>query len=633
MSRRSASPAPRVRVALGPARHAAPLGLLTFTLLGGLACDEEFADTAFGALELETVFPGGTPRNPTAGLPDSIDPQGGFERGARAEYYDFGPVTTQVSTETGAPTAARVYPMYFFFTPEGHPLLGPALRERRDGTDHIRGGHEVRDPNPKDFCNGPDGAPIPGVDPVACRALNDAAKRRPYAIRYREVVVDPLRQSSDFQRPIVDKTPADQGGLAPYTGLWEIVEVTVPSGYRPDAIKHKKTLDRAIASGRFRARPTGKVINCPIVDERTATPPGVTARDGFHPRIELWYRRKLTFCFLANGWPTLGTPDGRPYPANSDAQRLDTFDVSRSTVGSGKTQQSVLLVPVGRAYEPSVLTSDNQNRFNRTRVANQIVASGRPRRTPADPPGYTPIRWMWDVLIEGTFVPDSFQDESQISAFQAVPRRPHNLPTRGIAVPCSYPKVPRLGEPFPEQCGIVRNRPQGGTFVDPGGDPACEALGLACNKNTCFCDNPPVGYGQRCGLSLARCDEQEHPLSRQGFTCFPRRLGFCYLACDPTDRNRLAPQNLGREPPEFVDSRCGGRPGYVCFPQGLRGICLKFCDETRLDSDTFKQCRVTEETTDAATGLPRTLDLGQGQLCQNFGVQICAWPDDFTGLE
>ena len=43
-----------------------------------------------------------------------------------------------------------------------------------------------------------------------------------------------------------------------------------------DAIKHLGTLRRAIDGKSVTARPTGKVINCPMVDERTYVPRGVT---------------------------------------------------------------------------------------------------------------------------------------------------------------------------------------------------------------------------------------------------------------------------------------------------------------------------------------------------------------------
>ncbi|MDZ4697458.1 MAG: hypothetical protein SGI86_20145 [Deltaproteobacteria bacterium] len=614
------------RASLPAAVRPAVVGLIATSTLIFAACDEKYHDEAFGVLELEM---GGEGRARTASIPTSIDPQKGWEKDQQAEYYDFGPVATFVSGETGFPTAARVNAMYFFFTKDGRPLMAPPLREKRDGTDHIRGGHDVRNINPKDFCA------VGGADPVGCTALNTEARKRPYADRFREFVSDPLRDGSrDYQRPLVDVTPSDNGA-ALYTGLWEVMAVFVPNDYDPDAVKHKKTLDRAVAAGDFKLESTNRVINCPLLDERTDVPPGVTDRATFHPLMEVWYRRKLSFCYLANGWQTLGGDKGNRYTASEvKTMGINTFDISRTSVGSGKAEKQILVVPVGKAYVPNVFFSNNQNGFSETRIGNQVLATGRPGE-----PGYTPIRWMWDVIVQGEFVRDAFRDESELDADQLFPRSPvvvHNLATRGVAVPCSLPSLLQTvrGREV-EQCGVKKTDPQGGLqgIIDASGDPACAKLGLECNKDTCFCDNPPVLFGQRCGFSVARCSEEKDEISEKGYTCFPSRLGFCYVGCDPREKNTLAKQNEGREPQDFVDSRCGSRAGYSCFSVGARGICLKFCDENVLDTETYKQCKANAEVTNPRTNLLETIDLGQGQMCQNFGVQICAWPDDFAGVQ
>ncbi len=619
--------APMIRRASLPAAVCSAMAaLVAISTLFLAACDEKYHDDAFGVLELEK---GGEGRARVASVPESIDPQKGWEKGVQAEYYDFGPVATFVSGETGFPTAARVNEMYFFFTKEGRPLMAPPLREKRDGTDHIRGGHDVRNVNPKDFCA------VTGADLVGCNALNVEARRRPYADRFREFVADPFRAGSrDYQRPIIDVTPADNGA-ALYTGLWEVVAIFVPDGYDPDAIKHKKTVDRAVNSGDFRRESTNRVINCPLLDERTDVPPGVTDRATFHPLIEVWYRRKLSFCYLANGWQTLGNANGDRYTSlevKDIKTALDTFDVSKTLVGSGKAEKQILLVPVGKAYVPNVFFSDNKDGFSESLIGNQVLATGRPGA-----PGYTPIRWMWDVIVQGEFVSDAFRDEAELDADQLYPRSPivvHNLATRGVAVPCSLPRLLRPNERgvIAEQCG-VKKMVDVKEVVDASGDPACMKLGLECNKDTCFCDNPPVGFGQRCGSSIARCSEEKDEISEKGYTCFPSRLGFCYVGCAPREKNALDKQNEGREPQDFVDSRCGARAGYSCLSVGARGICLKFCDENILDTETYKQCKAEAEITNPITTMKESVDLGQGQMCQNFGVQICAWPDDFAGVK
>ena len=87
-----------------------------------------------------------------------------------------------------------------------------------------------------------------------------------------------------------------------------------------------------------------------------------------------------------------------------------------------------------------------------------------------------------------------------------------NLPLRGVALPCSfepnYETVdPRTGR-RKMQCGRKiqdPNKPPGNFIFDSKGDPTCnmerDTLNpndkpLECNRDTCFCDAPIVGYGQ-----------------------------------------------------------------------------------------------------------------------------------------
>lgn len=576
------------------------------------ACSNTYNDEAFGVLDLP-----GTP-------PTQVLPEDGFEGTGRAEYYNLGAVAT-LQNAFGEPISARVNPMYFFFTPDGKPLLAPVVRETRTRQDFITGGQDVVSIDPKDFCA------VQGADPVSCKALNDRQLDRPYSVRFRESLIDVARGSADYQRPIVDVAPTDLTGVRGiYSGVWEIVEVTVPADYTPDAVKHLKTLKKALDEGDFKERRTGKAINCPFIDERTQVSQGVADAATPRPRMEIWYRNKLAFCFLADGWATLGDAAGVRYPANSDAQRLDIFDVARVGAGEGRAQENLLVVPVGKAFVPTRVTIDNPDKItqSRVRVGGQILTSGRPRRTPADPPGYTPIRWLWDINVRGEYKEDSLNDVAKLDQDgQTQPLDPTvavNLPSRGIKVPCSYKKQPYLEFGLKvEWCGVVRSddvRP------DPSGDPTCTALGLECDKRTCVCDSPPVTYGQRCGVGIARCNEEKDGFSDKGYRCFPRTVGFCYLACDVSKPNMLESQNRGREPKDFVDSRCKELPGYSCFT-GL-ATCLRFCDESILDTESMKQCRAVVDVN--VDGMATPKDIGVGQQCQNFGVQICSWPDDYS---
>jgi hypothetical protein len=588
-------------------------------VLGGAGCAADYRDEAFGVLDLEPLFDEPSAFSDGNGVPDEVEAQTGFEGGDRAEYNDFGPIVDIVNG-FGEPIAARVNPMYVFYNRRGQPLFAPPVRELRSANDRLNGGLDVESPNPKDFCA------TAGADPEGCRALNEGQRARPYGVRFREKLVDPLRGVADYQRPVVDVSPADRtGALAVYTGLWEVIEVIVPDNYKADNVKQKTTLDSALAAGDFTARSTGLVIDCPIVDERTVVPQGVSDRSEIRPLVEIWYRRKLTFCYLAHGWRTLGRGDGTRLEAGSP-ERLETFDVSRFVAGQGAAQESVLVVPVRKAYTPVLRTEDNLTGFVVTPFGNQIIADGRPRNSPADPPGYTPIRWMWRVLVEGVFEPDSIRSVAEVDAGDLFGQvRPtgltKNLPLRGVLADCSFPRLPPTGSP----CGDPKVfADSNNTVVTGKGDPVCEAKQLECNPRTCSCDAPTVGYGQACGGGRTRCSEEENEYAEMGLKCFPPQNGFCYLSCDLEKTNTREKQNLGREPKDFVDSRCGERPGYSCYRidrSARRGICLKFCDEDLVDDAA--QCAAPA---DAKTGGD---NIGEGQVCVNFGIPICSWPEGY----
>jgi hypothetical protein len=591
------------------------IGLCSLIGAAVTGCKEEFSDEKFGVLDLASFYDGGTQTNPAAGVPADIIADSGYIEGQIAEFYDFGLVPSIRNTQ-GVPVAVRVQPMYFFFDSSGFPLFSHPVRELRGGTDWIKGGKAVLDPNPKDFCL------VAGADPVACAAANEGERQKAYSLRRRDYVVDRNRGVSDFQRPVIDVVPGDDDPpRQQYTGLWEMIEVTVPDDYEPDAIKQLSTLQKAFDSGKFSRRSSGRVINCPIVDERTNVQRGITARGIFHPRIEIWYRRQLAFCFLANGWETLGNPGGELYFGGQDAARFDTFDVSRVKVGAS----TELAVNVGRAYQPTTFGFDEETGSNKiiNHVTGNTLVSEQPRRSPNDATGYTPMRWVFDVPAPLDYKVGAWKSVGEIDVARAVgsPVRVKNISVRGVAVKCSYPPI----QAAQGQCGKDISMGSGVVTIDPSGDPTCNAERagndppLECNPDSCFCDAPFVGYGQACGPGIAQCSPKGDKFSPEGYRCFPPWGGFCQRGCDPGKANARADENMGKEITAQVDTRCGEVPGFICFG-GLR-TCVKFCNQNIKDP---KQCSAMVPV----GGEVR--ETQEGQTCQDFGLQVCAWPDTYT---
>jgi hypothetical protein len=596
------------------------IGLCSLIGAAVTGCKEEFSDEKFGVLDLASFYDGGTRTNPAKGVPEDIKVEAGYIEGQVAEFYDFG-VVPPIKDSRGVPVGVRVQPMYFFFDSSRVPLFSRPIPELKNGIDWMKGGKNVLNPNPKDFCGG-------GPETDECKKANAGQAEKSYPLRQRDYLIDPLRGVADYQRPLVDVVPGnDDPPNQQYTGLWEMIEVTVPDDYEPDDIKSVETLRKALDSGKFSARSNNRVINCPIVDERTNVQQGITSRGVFHPRIELWYRRQLAFCFLANGWETLGNTSAELYFAHQDDVRFDTLDVSRIQVGSAQ----VVAAAVGRLYVPYTFSRnpETEELEPNTKFVDNLLVAERPKRLPTDPAGYSPMRWVFKVPVAENLRENQLKAVSALPIEKAVgtPVQVRNISVRGVAVPCSYPPIGALGG----QCGKDISMGSGVVKIDPSGDPACNAetrpgaRPLECNPDTCFCDAPFVGYGQACGPGIAQClpknDKVTDPFFAEGLRCWPPYGGFCQRGCDPGKANSLEDQNKeDAEAYQLLDSRCGGLPGLVCIGGPYR-TCLKFCDQNIQD---LKQCSAVVKVGNAE------IETQDGQTCQDFGIGVCAWPDSHT---
>jgi hypothetical protein len=506
-------------------------GVFAASLLALVGCgDDELSDDFYGPIDLAPYFfDGSTAAAPDRGLPREIRPARGWFNGLRVEFYDFGLVAHRrkrnaAGTTLAEPDIAFVNPMYFFFDGRGNPMFSKPIFEWRTGLFHMRGGENALDPNPA----------APPSDPNRRKGYYDLA----YSARARATIQDAARNSDDYQRPIVDIL----NGGANYTGLWEIIEVTAPDGYKPDAIKSKATLDAGIAAGTFKTNRTQKVINCPVVDDRTfVTPSPMVVRmrpdparpevRPFYvpqPRVEIWYRTKLGSCYLANGWETLGETkvennrelDPREpanvslFPAKTDPnRRIDTFDVIRYAVGEGSNQVLSVVVPAGKIFVPKVTISTlnpSQNNYD-LRYFGDDITPAIPRHFDSDPPGYSPITWLWDVTVpqDPPYVSGSFKGLGDVDPLASKARDfvnnnspvwTRNYPVVGVATPC---KGNQDCAAFDRQCNMLPDLDLATTEPAPGKNIADVTIEREGGPR---CDIPAVGYGQYCAPGIARCE-------------------------------------------------------------------------------------------------------------------------------
>jgi hypothetical protein len=587
---------------------AAHLPLLTVILssLAFAGCGDNLSDDAYGFIDLAPYYyDGSSATNPSAGLAREIAPTKGWMSGVRAEYYDFGLVGfVKKRTDGKLPDYASVPAMYFFFDTAGNPLFSQPIYEKRTGLWLMKGGLNTLDPNPRD----------------------DAPRDVPYSVRVRNLLVDPARQSADYQRPIVDRLQHNTD----YSGLWEIWEVTAPDDYVPDSIKQWSTLSKALDSGgAWAVRRTQKVINCPVLDDRQTVTPTALWYGIPHPRIELWYRTKQGSCFLSDGWLALGGFDRKLIPANHDNARLNMFDVISYTIGDATTGRTTVLAPVTKMYIPKVTVAnqDPTKGASDIRYTGDNVTDTMPRYRPSDPPGYSPLRWLWDLKVpqDPPYTPGSYKRLDQMD--------PANLSNRLTANTPFVKNFPLIG--------VITRCANDGDCSKVAAAPGLEGK-LQCNKNPfdtkiplgdvavsdppagfttdqlindreggARCDVPAGGFGDFCAPGVGRCafdikgtpDETPtlngvqlttdgkapDPMGKNlvkllGYTCQPIGTGYCMFRCD-TDAGTAGaapPGVTAALPIEYkgpgttgtvkkdmatlsFESRCGNIPGYKCL--------------------------------------------------------------------
>ncbi|MFZ5896659.1 MAG: hypothetical protein ACOY0T_36725 [Myxococcota bacterium] len=452
---------------------------------------------------------GATAADPTAGIPRNLAPVRGWANGDRIEYLDFGSVTVPRKLGTRGeqlriPDNAPVFPIYFVFDSRGRPLFSKPAFDARNKLWYMRGGKGVKLPSP--------------IEAPAAEPQRSAFFSNIYPLKPRDEFVDSDRNSSDYQRPIIDALPDTTG----YTGLWEIIEITVKdSDYEIDDIKSYATIKSGLEDGKLSENATGKVINCPVIDDRTQVTPSAMHNNIPRPRMEVWFRTKLGSCYLINGWETIGeaVDESKPAtdPANlrlfragvDQAKRVDTFDVARVSVGSGKQQQTTVTVPIGKLYTPTVGLSVSGVTVTRTRYQNDDLATAVPRHKQSDPGGYSPIVWLWDLNVpqDPPYQPGSYKNINAVDPASTVARDGEStVVTRSVAI---IGKATRCVSDSDCSFGLTCNTmPDIGiaTMDPPPGSNIADMV--IAREGGPRCDVPAATFGGLCGPGVARCDVQ-----------------------------------------------------------------------------------------------------------------------------
>jgi hypothetical protein len=490
-------------------------GLLSLAAVAVVGCgQDDFSDEAYGFVDLAPYFyDGSSAANPVAGLLTALPPNRGWNKGVRAEYYDFGLVGISRKRDSNGATLAEpdyayVYPMYFFYDPGGRAMFAKPIFDRRTGTWQMKGGQGLLNPNPI----------VPGAN--ATKAQIDSYYSVPYSVRVRAPFKDDKRGGSDFQRPVINVLQDN----ARYSGLWEVVEVVVgDGGYTPDAIKSEATLLAGVDAGKFKLNHTAKVVACPVIDDRTAVTPSVMAYNIPRPRIEVWYRTKLGNCFLVNGYETIartleddaGTELDARDPANIEllparsGDRVNTFDVISFSLGD--QSYPTLTVPTVKMYTPRATVATLGNNL---RYPGEELSTTRPRHRNGDPGGYSPIVWSWEIGVpqDPPFTNGSYKSLDQVDPSVLAPRTggpwTRHYAMIGVARLCKTGTDAECRgiEPHLElSCNLMPDVNIATTSPPTGKNVADLVIEREGGPR---CDVKQAGYGDYCAPGIARCELQ-----------------------------------------------------------------------------------------------------------------------------
>jgi hypothetical protein len=302
----------------------------------------------------------------------------------------------------------------------------------------------------------------------------------------------------------------------------------------------------------------------------------------------------------------------------------------------------------------------------------------------SDPPGYSPLRWLWDLRVpqDPPYVPGSYKrleqmDPANLSKRLLASTGPpyvKNFPLIGKITPCKTDaECSQLGAaPGLEgklQCnltpvdlrvptaGLAVNDPPAGTTV---------ADLIMNQEGGPRCDVPAVTFGEFCAPGIARCKldvkgtPDEKPTiegkvsttSLLGYTCQPMGTGYCYFRCDldagtagsaamtiPISYNGPGGTMKNDTGNLVFENRCGNQRGYRCMnpapttpavPSRLR-VCLRSCDPAKPDAYNDVYCSQPAAAL-KIEGRFDSANIQKGMTCSNRGIDnasACQWDPAF----
>jgi hypothetical protein len=290
-----------------------------------------------------------------------------------------------------------------------------------------------------------------------------------------------------------------------------------------------------------------------------------------------------------------------------------------------------------------------------------------PRYSPADPIGYRPIRWLWDLQVpqDPPYVASTYRSVSQMDPVAMINRIgpfTKNFPTIGVNTPCmastdcdGVGRAPGINlECVTTQIGT----PTSGLEADKGGarcDVSLNRFGEFCAPAIAGCVGSAPAGPDADFVAANKKKAADDPLGKEGaimggYTCHPNTAqgGYCMLRCDSEastsgtpDATEVSVKYKGPDGQEKTDKgkymgydkRCGNLPGYKCLnpagtavPTTLR-VCLRSCDGGKPDTfnDVYCQLPITDQPINERTG---TKNIQQGQKCSTRGLtgaSGCQW--------